>query len=44
MADHVERVLADIDADHGDCALELLGRLSLAPPPSILSLWPVLET
>src|SRR5208337_15834 len=25
VADNMERVLADIDADHGDCALELLG-------------------
>ena len=25
VADDVERVLPDIDADHGDCALELLG-------------------
>lgn len=25
LAYDVERVLADIDADHGDCALELLG-------------------
>jgi hypothetical protein len=25
VADNVERVLADIDADHGDCALEFLG-------------------
>jgi hypothetical protein len=41
VAYNVERVLADIDADHGDCALELLGQgtlLLLRPFPSILSL------
>ena len=40
-AGDVERVLANIDADHGDCALELLGHgvlLVFGAPPSIPSL------
>jgi hypothetical protein len=42
VANHVERVFADIDADHSDCALELLGHgvlLSLAPLPSTIAGW-----
>ena len=42
VADNMERVLADIDADHGDCALQLLGHGVLLvfgrPFPSILLL------
>jgi hypothetical protein len=34
----VERVLADIDTNHGDCSVECLGHrmlLVLGPPPSV---------
>jgi hypothetical protein len=38
VADNMERVLTNIDADHGDCALQLLGHgvlLVLAPLTSL---------
>jgi hypothetical protein len=41
VADNMERVLANIDADHGDCALELLGHgvlLVFGAPCQLLSL------
>ena len=42
LADHVERILADIDADHGDFAVEFLGHgvlLCLRCPLASLARW-----
>jgi hypothetical protein len=42
LADDVERILADIDTDHGDCAVEFLGHgvlLCLRCPLASLARW-----